>query len=226
MEGIVSGCEVLAGVVVVAEEAPGEIGFVAIGERESRAKRGRRLGTDGEVFPFVSPFLTRIVGVHQVVDCHHGIAIGHFLARTVVESHRVTDVFNVALCVAVDVKLLRDGTTDERLRTQGEVSAEWQVEIHAQARRKLCDVVALHDTIAVGDGSVVIPDTLRFPLIAHLVQVSESVLELLIVGGSGQHIVAGIGRLIEVLQAQPGINSLDGYIIGKVAEVLVRPRTY
>ena len=41
VEGIILGREFLAGIVVVAVEAPGEIGLIAIGERETLTIRGR-----------------------------------------------------------------------------------------------------------------------------------------------------------------------------------------
>ena len=96
------------------------------------------------------------------------------------------------------------------------MGAERQIEVESNTARELGDVVALHDAVAVGDGSIVIPGTLRLCPIAHLVQKRALVLR------TGTPIVAGIGGLIVRLQALPGIIVLDSYIIGKVAEVLDR----
>ena len=70
------------------------------------------------------------------------------------------------------------------------MGAERQVEIDTDTARELGDVVALHNAVTVGDGSVVIPGTLRLCPIANLVQERALVLR------TGTPIVAGIGSLI------------------------------
>ena len=93
------------------------------------------------------------------------------MTGTVVERQRVVDVFLVAFGMSVDVKLLRDGAADQRLGAQREVGAEGQVEIDTDTARELGDVVAPHDTVAAGDGSIGIPLAIRFSRIAYLAQV-------------------------------------------------------
>ena len=143
------------------------------------------------------------------------------MTRTVVKAQRVADVFLVAFGIAINVKFLRDGTTNQCLGAQGEVTAEGQVEIDADTARELGDVVALHHTVAVGDGGVGFPGTLRVCLIAHLAQVGILVLDIHVLGGT-RKVVTREGCLIVGLQALPDVIILTAYIISKVAEVLGR----
>ena len=232
VEGIVFHLEVLAGIVIVAEYAPREVRLVLIGQRQSCAERGRRLGTDSQVLPVVGPLLAGVGGVVQALQSNRGLTHINATGSSIVDGYLIGDILLVTLCVSVDVQLLGKRTADESLGTQREMTAQRQVEVHAHATGKLSDMVALNSTVDVGNRCIGVKCCLGVQVITSLGQQRHPVVPVAL-RTSRLHAVGevamefGVTRhlfiaCIYISQAAPGLDILTGHIVGKTSEVLSR----